>query len=107
MASPPMVRFGPFRFDPTTGSLWHGAEFLPLLPKDGAVLGVLMQHAGRIVTKEVLLDTVWPQTYVTDTVIKNGIGRLRRALVHVQETSLGMQCLPCKSPLTPLYQRGE
>jgi hypothetical protein len=29
------------------------------------------------------------------------------ALVHVQETSLGMPYLPCKSPLTPLYQRGE
>jgi cholesterol oxidase len=29
------------------------------------------------------------------------------SLVHVQETSLGMPCLPCKSPLTPLYQRGE
>jgi hypothetical protein len=27
--------------------------------------------------------------------------------VHVQETSLGMPCLPCKSPLTPLYQRGD
>jgi DNA-binding response OmpR family regulator len=50
MASPPMVRFGPFRFDPTTGALWRGAEFLPLLPKDAAVLGVLVQHAGRIVT---------------------------------------------------------
>ena len=28
-------------------------------------------------------------------------------LVHVQETSLVMQCLPCKSPLTSLYQREE
>ncbi|MGH8064796.1 MAG: AAA family ATPase, partial [Candidatus Entotheonellia bacterium] len=56
------------------------AEFLPLLPKDAAMLGVLVRHAGQIVTKDVLLDAVWPQTYVTDTVIKNGIGRLRRAL---------------------------
>lgn len=80
MASPPTVRFGPFGFNPTTGSLWRGAEFLPLLPKDAAVLGVLVQHAGRIVTEDALLDAVWPQTYVTHTVIKNGIGRLRRAL---------------------------
>ena len=28
-------------------------------------------------------------------------------LVHVQETSLGMPCLPFKSPLAPLSQRGE
>ena len=31
----------------------------------------------------------------------------RTFLVHVQETSLGTPCLPCKSPLAPLYQRGE
>jgi hypothetical protein len=30
-----------------------------------------------------------------------------KGLVHVQETSLGMQCLPCKSPLTPLYKGGN
>jgi hypothetical protein len=28
-------------------------------------------------------------------------------VLHGQETSLGMLCLPCKSPLAPLYQRGE
>jgi predicted ATPase/DNA-binding winged helix-turn-helix (wHTH) protein len=89
-----MVRFGPFCFDPTTGSLWRGTEFLSLLPKDAAVLGVLVQYAGQIVTKDALLDAVWPQTYVTDTVVKNGIGRLRRALGDDLKTPRYIQTYP-------------
>jgi DNA-binding winged helix-turn-helix (wHTH) protein len=89
-----MVCFGPFRFDITTGSLWRGAEFLPLLPKDAAILGVLVRHAGRIVTKDALLDAVWPQTYVTDTVIKNGIGQLRRVLGDDRKTPRYIETYP-------------
>ena len=29
------------------------------------------------------------------------------SLVHVQETSLGMPYLPCKSPLTPFIKEGN
>src|SRR6266568_9404341 len=75
-----MIHFGPFTFEPTTGSLWRGGALLPLLPKDASVLAVLVHHAGHIVTKETLLETVWPATYVTETVLKNCIARLRRLL---------------------------
>jgi predicted ATPase/DNA-binding winged helix-turn-helix (wHTH) protein len=75
-----MIHFGPFTFEPTTGSLWRGGTLLPLLPKDAAVLAVLMHHAGQIVLKATLLEAVWPETYVTDTVLKNSIARLRRLL---------------------------
>jgi predicted ATPase/DNA-binding winged helix-turn-helix (wHTH) protein/class 3 adenylate cyclase len=75
-----MIYFGPFTFDPTTGSLWRGGALLSLLPKDAAVLAVLVQHAGQVVLKETLLEAVWPETYVTETVLKNSIARLRRLL---------------------------
>ncbi|MGE3542271.1 MAG: AAA family ATPase [Candidatus Tectimicrobiota bacterium] len=80
MAAGASIAFGPFTFEPHTGSLWRGAALLPLLPKDAAILHVLLQHAGHVVRKETLLETVWPETYVTETVLKNGIGRLRRLL---------------------------
>ena len=80
MSSPPEIRFGPFTFEPQTGSLWRGPALLPLLPKDAAILHVLMQHAGHVVSKDTLLEAVWPETYVTETVLKNGITRLRRLL---------------------------
>jgi DNA-binding winged helix-turn-helix (wHTH) protein len=76
----PLVRFGPFSFDPRTGSLWRGPALLPSQPKDAAVLRVLLQHAGQVVSREALLGAVWPETFVTDTVLKNCIARLRRLL---------------------------
>ena len=80
MAQMSLIRVGPFTFEPTTGALWRGGALLSLLPKDAAVLAVLVQHAGHIVTKETLLEAVWPETYVTETVLKNCIARLRRLL---------------------------
>jgi DNA-binding winged helix-turn-helix (wHTH) protein len=79
-----------------TGSLWRGAEFLPLLPKDAAILEVLVRHAGRIVTKDALLDAGWPQTYVTDTVIKNGFGQLRLVLGDDRKTPRYIETYPCR-----------
>jgi TolB-like protein/DNA-binding winged helix-turn-helix (wHTH) protein len=42
------------------------------------VLVCLAQHAGEPVTKEELLQTVWPDTYVGDDVLKGSIAELRR-----------------------------
>ena len=53
---------------------------LPSRPKDAAVLWVLLQHVGQIMSREALLEAVWPETFVTDTVLKNCINRLRRLL---------------------------
>jgi hypothetical protein len=39
----------------------------------------------------------------SSSVLQSGFEAFR---VHVQETSLGMHCLPCKSPRAPLSQRG-
>jgi DNA-binding winged helix-turn-helix (wHTH) protein len=80
MSESPVTQFGLFTFDPHTGSLWRGTELLPLQPKDAAVLHVLLQHAGQVVPREALLEAVWPETYVTETVLKNRINRLRRLL---------------------------
>src|SRR5215510_14668143 len=61
--------FGPFRLDPTTESLWQDEVLLPLPPKPFAVLACLVAHAGRVVSKETLLEAVWPNTAVTEGVL--------------------------------------
>ena len=40
----------------------------------------LVGHAGRLVTKDQLLAAVWPNTAVTDTVLKVCVGEIRDAL---------------------------
>jgi DNA-binding winged helix-turn-helix (wHTH) protein len=72
--------FPPFRLDLGTGSLWRDDELVPLPPKPFAVLATLVAHAGQVVTKEALFAAVWPDTAVTDGVLKGCIRQIRRAL---------------------------
>jgi DNA-binding winged helix-turn-helix (wHTH) protein/predicted ATPase len=72
--------FGPFRFDEPNARVWRGAEAIMLTPKAFAVLRHLVLHPNRLVTKEELLETVWPKTIVTDAVLKVCIGEIRKAL---------------------------
>ena len=53
---------------------------MPLRPKTFALLAYLVAHAGQVVTKEALLDAVWPETAVGDGVLKTGMNELRQAL---------------------------
>jgi DNA-binding winged helix-turn-helix (wHTH) protein/predicted ATPase len=72
--------FGPFRFDPMNRCLWRESELIALKPKTLAVLQYLVEHAGHLVTKAALLEAVWPETAVSDVVLKVCIADLRKAL---------------------------
>jgi class 3 adenylate cyclase/tetratricopeptide (TPR) repeat protein len=72
--------FGPFRLDLTNACLWQAEQPVPLRPKTLALLAYLVAHAGQLLTKETLLDAVWPRTAVSDGVLKTCVGELRKAL---------------------------
>src|SRR5262249_50175954 len=78
--SAPQWHFEGFRLDPVNACLWRGAEPLALPPKVFDVLHYLVTHPDRLVTKDELLDTVWPNTAVTDAVVRVAIGTLRKVL---------------------------
>ena len=60
----PQWCFDGFRLDPDHACLWRGAEALALTPKAFAVLHYLVTHPDRLVTKDELLDALWPETAV-------------------------------------------
>ena len=72
--------FSPFRLDAAPACLWREAELIPLRPKPLAVLVHLVAHAGDVVSKEALLDAVWPETAVSDDVLRSSIRQIRQAL---------------------------
>src|SRR5436190_4979755 len=74
------ITFGTFRLDLANECLWRGAESISLRPKAFAVLQLLVKNAGRLVTKQEVLDTVWPGTFVGDAVLKDVVRQLREAL---------------------------
>ena len=74
------VRFGDFRLDPANECLWRGVDAISLRPKAFGVLTQLLAHPGQLVTKQHLLEAVWPGTFVGDAVLKVTIRQLREAL---------------------------
>jgi adenylate cyclase len=61
--------------------LSRGAE-IPLRPKTFAVLHVLAGNPARLISKTELFAAVWPNLAVTDDVLVQSIGELRRVLGH-------------------------
>jgi DNA-binding winged helix-turn-helix (wHTH) protein/predicted ATPase len=74
------IAFGRFRLDLTNECLWQGTRAISLRPKTFAVLRLLLQRPGLLVTKQQVLDAVWPETFVGDGVLKDNIRQLREAL---------------------------
>ena len=79
-AAPEAFGFGPFRVLAGVDLLFRGDSVVPLEPRAVCVLRHLVRQAGHVVRKEELLDVVWPETYVTDGVLKKAVSQIRRAL---------------------------
>jgi DNA-binding winged helix-turn-helix (wHTH) protein len=72
--------FPPFRLDVVKECLYREADVIPLRPKTFALLYYLVTHAGVLVTKEVLLNSVWPDAIVSEGGLTELIRELRKAL---------------------------
>jgi predicted ATPase len=79
-----MREFPPFRLDTVNQCLWRGdrlpEERILLAPKAFAVLRYLVEHPGRLVTQDELLEALWPKTYVQPEVLKSHIAAIRAVL---------------------------
>ena len=58
------LTFDEFRLDPANALLWRGSDRVALPPKPFEVLCCLAKRAGQLVTKDELLDAVWPNLHV-------------------------------------------
>ena len=91
MAQEHHITFGPFRLETTQARLWRGEQAIPLRPRTGAVLRYLAMHPGRLVTKTELLQHIWTETHVTDTVLRVCIREIRTALEDAVEAPQYLQ----------------
>ncbi len=89
-----MKAFGPFRLDSVNQCLWRGETRITLTPKVFAVLRHLIDHPGRLVTQEELLEAVWPETYVQPEILRKYILELRKALGDDPKTPRFIETLP-------------
>jgi len=73
-------RFGPFQLDARERRLSRGSDVIPLRLKVFDTLRVLVENAGQLVTKQELLDTIWPGTAVEENNLNHNVSVLRKAL---------------------------
>jgi DNA-binding winged helix-turn-helix (wHTH) protein/tetratricopeptide (TPR) repeat protein len=75
-----MKLFPPFRLDANNHCVWRHGERVPLPPKTFDVLHYLVEHPGRLVTPDELLEALWEERYVNPEVVRNYIKQIRKAL---------------------------
>jgi adenylate cyclase len=76
-----VYRFGSFALDLMRGALLsRGDAEIPLRPKSFALLQFLVEHAGRLVPREAIMEALWPNTFVADDNISQCIHDIRQAL---------------------------
>ncbi|MCC7044191.1 MAG: winged helix-turn-helix domain-containing protein [Acidobacteria bacterium] len=75
-----MLRFGPFTADRTSYRLLRDGRAVDLTPKLLDLLFHLVERPGVLVTKEELLDAVWPGANVTDNALAQAMSELREGL---------------------------
>src|SRR5580765_1402209 len=81
-AMPPtrIYRFGEFSLMADDRMLLRGDERVPMAPRVFHVLLVLVENAGRLVSKETLMSEVWADSFVEEGNLNRTISRLRKIL---------------------------
>lgn len=75
-----IFEFGPFRLNPAERLLLREQAPVPLPPKAFDALVVMVESRGRLLEKDELLRTVWPDTFVEESNLAQHISILRKAL---------------------------
>ena len=73
-----MYEFGPYRLYRERRLLLRGQEAIPLSAKALEILVVLVQRRGEVVSKDDLMQAVWPNTFVEEANIGQNIFVVRR-----------------------------
>src|SRR2546430_1054287 len=82
---PQPVSFGAFTLDVVRRTLTRDGQRVALRPKSFDVLCCLVATAGRLVSRDEIVRTVWPNVIVTDESLSRCISDIRQALDDEQQ----------------------
>ena len=89
-----MKSFQSFRLDATNHCLWNGGDRVRIPPKAFDVLRYLVEHPGRLVAQDELLQALWPDTYVNPEVLRKYILDIRKILGDRADNPTFIETLP-------------
>src|SRR5260221_213167 len=77
---PEHYRFGPFELQPDKRRLQKDGVAISLRPRAFDLLIALVDRAGHLVTKDELLERVWPKIVVEEAALHVQVSALRKVL---------------------------
>jgi two-component SAPR family response regulator len=83
-----IYEFGEFRLETAERRLLRDGIPLPLPPKVFDTLVLLVENAGRLLSKDELIKGVWPDTFVEEMSLAQNISQLRKAAVRAPAMDL-------------------
>ena len=91
-----LYEFGPFRVDPDKQVLMRDNQPVPVTSKTFDTLLILVRHSREVVSKEDLMNELWPDSFVEEGNLKQNIFMLRKALGDSPEDRRYIVTLPGK-----------
>src|SRR6202162_5627523 len=79
-APPEHYRFGTFELQPDNRRLLKDGATIALRPRAFDLLAALVDRAGHLVTKDELLDRVWPKMVVEEAALHVQVSALRKLI---------------------------
>lgn len=80
MASGEVFTFGPFTLDTQRKQLTRDGASVSITSRQFDLLQYLVTHAGQVLSKDALIEAVWPDVAATDNSLEQAISNLRRTL---------------------------
>jgi DNA-binding winged helix-turn-helix (wHTH) protein/pimeloyl-ACP methyl ester carboxylesterase len=75
-----VYEFGPFRLEQSERRLLREDRAIPLPGKAFDTLSVLLERHGKLVSKQDLMEAIWPESVVEENNLDRNISTLRKAL---------------------------
>jgi DNA-binding winged helix-turn-helix (wHTH) protein/tetratricopeptide (TPR) repeat protein len=89
-----VYRFVGFTLEPRERRLSGSDGSIPITPKVFDTLVLLVARAGRVVSKDELMKSLWPRGFVDEATLSNHIWQLRRALSDTSKDHRVIETVP-------------
>jgi Tol biopolymer transport system component/DNA-binding winged helix-turn-helix (wHTH) protein len=87
-------QFGPFSIDVRERVLRRHGHPVPLTPKAFDLLAALVDQPGQLISKDELLQKVWPDTFVEESNLTYNVFALRKALGDSADNAQYIETVP-------------
>src|SRR5215472_14902599 len=89
-----VFRFGEFCFSLRERRLTRGTEEIALAPKAQDMLDLFLEHPSQLLSKEFLLQKLWPDSFVEEGALSVYVSILRKALGDTTATCRYIETVP-------------